>query len=160
MCIRDSNVSYSQTTSVVQNISVVQFSQGANMKRAAGGITFPVAGMYIINMRTHSWYSGGGSMILSTHRLERYNSTGTVYSKANRGSIMDIAGSVTGGNADNNHISSWLIQVNAGDYAILTHDTHVGTTRNYQNEWNYISAVCLCTNNQSLGIGGGSGGGY
>jgi len=152
------NVSYTQTTSVEQNISVVQFSQGPNMKRAAGGITFPVAGMYIIQLRTHAWYSGGGSLILSTHMLERYNSAGTLYSKANRGRIMDIASGITGGNADTNHISSWLIQVNAGDYATLTHDTQVGTTRNYQNEWNYISAVCLCTNNESLG--GGGGGGY
>jgi hypothetical protein len=154
------NANYVQQSAISQNISVVQFSQGPNMERAAGGITCPIAGMYQVQLYTHCWFSGGAYAVKSTQTLDRYNSAGTIYSKANRGSIHNVTMGSSGGNSDQHQITTWLIQVNAGDYLILNHLTSPSTTRNYSNEWNYISAVCVCANNQSLGGGGGSGGGY
>jgi len=152
------NANYAQQSAITQNISVVQFSQGANMKRDAGGITFPVAGMYLVQLYTHCWFSGGAYAVKSTHTLDRYNSAGTVYSKANRGSLHNVTMGSSGGNSDQHQITTWMIQGNADDYVVLNHLTSPTTTRNYSNEWNYISAACVCTNNGSLG--GGSGGGY
>ena len=154
------NANYAQQSAISQDISVVQFSQGPNMKRAAGGITFPIAGMYLVQLYTHCWFSGGAYAVKSTHTLDRYNSVGTVYSKANRGSLHNVTMGSSGGNSDQHQITTWMIQGDANDYVILNHITSPTTTRNYNNEWNYISAVCLSMNKQDLSLSGGSGGGY
>ena len=140
---------------VAQNISVVQFSQGPSMKRGAGGIYFPVPGMYMVQLATHMYIGGGASAVKSITDLARYNNAGTLYSKTNRGSIVDQTLGTTGGNSDTNHVTTWLINANGGDYAIISHSTAPATLRNYNNEWNYISAVCLCTNEAGIVGGGG-----
>jgi hypothetical protein len=137
------NANYVQQSSISQNISVVHFSQGPNMKRAAGGITLPIAGMYIIQLRTHCWYSGGGVEVIDQHSFERYTASGTIYNSANRGTIHDVQTGGTSGNSDMHHVSTIFIHANAGDYVIMTHGTSPSTTRNYNNEWNYISAACV-----------------
>ena len=141
---RVNNQNLAQQSTVDQNINDVLYTQGQNMKRTGGGLVFPVAGMYIIHMRTHCWYSGGAYAVKDEHRYTRFNSAGTVYNKQNRGTIDDIAMGGSGGNSDMHHASTVFIHANAGDYVILSHTTSPTTTRNYNNEWNYISAACVC----------------
>jgi hypothetical protein len=138
------NANYVQQSDISQNIGTVQFSQGPNMKRAAGGITLPIAGMYIIQLRTHCWYSGGGVEVVDQHSFERYTASGTIYNSLNRGTILDVQTGGTSGNSDMHHVSTIFIHANAGDYVIMRHGTTPTTTRNYNNEWNYISAACVC----------------
>ena len=141
---RVNNANYVQQSTVDQNINDVLYTQGQNMKRTGGGLVFPVAGMYIIQLRTHCWYSGGAYAVRDEHQYNRYNSAGTIYSKQNRGTIYDIAMGGSGGNSDMHHASIVFIHANEGDYVILSHTTSPTTTRNYNNEWNYISAACVC----------------
>tara|TARA_B000000437_G_C11655611_1_gene309395 strand:- start:592 stop:1203 length:612 start_codon:yes stop_codon:yes gene_type:complete len=140
---RVNNQNLVQQSTVDQNINDILYTQGPTMKRPGGGLLFPVAGMYIVQMRTHCWFSGGAYAVRDEHQFTRYNSSGTLYNKQNRGTIFDVAMGASGGNADMHHASTVFIHANAGDYVILSHTTSPTTTRNYNNEWNYISAACV-----------------
>lgn len=108
-----------------------------SMYNTSRACTFPVSGIYMVDVTVHSVYAGSHE---GYYTGDLKYADGTTYMPIE----SSKSPSLTTGNYDNYTQSSWVFYVpSPGMYLNLSHLTTISNVRNYRGEHNRIRAACL-----------------
>jgi alpha-tubulin suppressor-like RCC1 family protein len=128
---------YTTDYTVYFNSLQAEDSTMGSMYNTSRACTFPVKGVYMVDVTVHSVYAGSHQ---GYYTGDLKYADGTTYMPIE----SSRSPSATGGNYDNYTQSSWVFYVpSPGMYLNLRHLTTISNVRNYRGEHNRIRAACL-----------------